>query len=60
VTIIPALDRLHGDELLLLPQPASDIASTSSISATAWRRFIDIQLADHSATDKWRTTFSPE
>jgi len=37
---------LHGDELLLLPpQPAIDIASTSSITAAAWRGFMASLLA---------------
>jgi hypothetical protein len=49
------LDLRHGGGLLLPPQLAIDKASTSSISAVAWRRFIDIQLADRRSTDKWRT-----
>src|ERR1039457_5143958 len=35
-----ALVLLHGDELLLLPQLAIDIASMSSINAAAWRGFM--------------------
>ncbi len=43
-TLTPAVLLQHEGELLLLPHPAIQIASTNSISAAAWRRFILIFL----------------